>query len=74
MVASLELELFFSFSFSKLFPWMCKFAYLTDKMPASVHTQARGKNKGLARISSGHLWILFNSSFFHLEHVAGGVV
>lgn len=70
---------------------MCEFAYLTEEMPASVHTPAPGTlislcqsppyitvnsrkcclHKSLACFSSGHLWILFNSSFFHSEHMAG---
>ncbi len=65
---------------------MCEFAYLTEEMPASVHTPAPGTlislcqsppyitvnsrkcclHKSLACFSSGHLWILFNSSFFSL--------
>lgn len=71
---------------------MCEFAYLTEEMPASVHTPALGTlislcqsppyitlnswkcclRKSLACFSSGHLWILFNSSFFFFSLGAYG--
>lgn len=68
---------------------MWKFAYLTEEIPASVHTQGTfispGQSpyitvnsrkcclhKSLARCSSGHLWILFNSALFFFSLGAYG--